>query len=194
MQLWLNSQFFSSLDFFTVSIFPFSILAGLFFLFIACHSFIHDSKLIEGYHFRFPAVHKATVSILILFNCVVIPLAVGGLTKLGVQISSIQAKQCHQPRPQGLFSGPCNHSNPLFLSMFSLFSGAMLLNTLIMAVSSSGATVHAIPKIKKKLEVAPPEEQLELLQDIIAIEFFYKQYDAVELHSKRFLELCQEPN
>lgn len=55
-------------------------------------------------------------------------------------------------------------------------------------------SLRSIPRRIKELEIASPEKQLELLQDIITIEFFFRQYDAVELHSKRFLELCQERN
>lgn len=189
MQLWSNSQFYCRGEFLVVLINLISILFLLVLLFVACHSFLFDSKLIAGFHFRFPVVHKLTLSLLIIFNCLMIPLFFGSYIKFSERVALVFADKHSDQRV--LIKGHSNHVHPIWSLIFTFAPLGLLVNLVLLIVPLHRSSIHAIPKLNKRLKTASKDEQLELLQDLIVIEFFYKRYDAVELHSKKFLELCQ---
>ncbi|MCW5822143.1 MAG: hypothetical protein KIT34_05030 [Cyanobacteria bacterium TGS_CYA1] len=79
------------------------------------------------------------------------------------------------------------HTTP-FLSLLA----ALAIFAVSTSLSFSRYSIHAVPGIERELKSASFEESLELLQDLIAIELFYKNHEAVDRHSRRFLELCRE--
>lgn len=78
--------------------------------------------------------------------------------------------------------------------LFTSLPVALLVDLLIFSCLFFPWVRRKTGELERELSFATIERKMEILQDLIALSVFNKKYDSVELHSKRFLELCQERN